>query len=234
MMQKGLLVLALLCVWGGPAFAKPEVADRQDPGTMFAEAFREDLTPEERIDIMRCIARDHSESRWGDDALWILAQVATIRRDAARSILLRQQILDREESVSLEKFTISRPIYRRSRLPEVEFLLQQTGHLYSGKPGHTTRRNVMPIVLHEELGGAYQSLGMFRSAAREYRVAAKLVPPDGLLGRLYSRRADRMEKKAEIKARKQREDGGGQGRTETPETSRSEKKRSQRKDQHEK
>lgn len=225
MAQKALLTLALLCACAGPAFAKPKEADKQDPGKVFAGAFREDLTPAERIDIMRSIARDHSRSRWADDALWILAQVATIRHDPARSILLRQQLLDRAESVSLEKLTMGRPIYRRSRLPEVEFLLQQTGHLYSGKPGHTTRLNVMPIVLHEELGSAYQKLRMFRSAAREYRAAAKLVPADGLLTRLYVRRADRMKKNADIKARKQRDKAAGQTRAKTPKESPPQRKR---------
>jgi hypothetical protein len=185
------LVPLCVCLDGRAA----QLGQTEAPGKMFARAFRGDLTPAQRIGIVRDIARDHANSNWGDDALWVLAQVATMRNQTARSIVLRQHLLARKEDLSLEPLTRSRPIYRRSRLPEMEYLLEQTGRLYRGKPGRAIRVDVFPLVLHEELGRAYQRLGMNREAAKEYRRAAQLASARGFLARLYNRRAQRLEAK---------------------------------------
>ena len=200
MRNESLLVLCVVCILLG-AGQRVGLSEDKSTGEIFAGAFRPGLTTKERVAIVRDVARDHAHSRWGDDAIWTLARVADLQRRPARSIVLRQQLLARTKTPSLEEFTRNRPIYRSSRVHQITFLLERSGHLYSGKPGHVTRFNPLPMALHEELGAAYRELDMPKSALREYQHALRLAPTKSYLARMYRRLVLRLEEKVQQRAK---------------------------------
>lgn len=203
MKRLAMVFCVLLCLASATALGDGEQAGRTEKARrMFNSAFRSWLKTEQRVIIMRNVARDFEDTRWGDDALWILSRVADMRNEPARAIVLRQQLLQRGNAPSLEEFTRKRPLFRASRIAQAEFLLERTGYLYRGKPGRARKVNVMPMILHEQLAAAYARLDMPKSAAREYARARKLAPPGGIMNKMYTRRMKEQKERARRNDRK--------------------------------
>jgi len=170
-------------------------ATEQEAQGLYAQALNVALTPGERISILEQVAKDYADTRWADDALWVLGEMAHGSGDTRRAILFRRQLLERDSPPCLEAFTRSQRVYARSRVPHVLFVLERTGHLYRTEGRQAVQFNPLPMITCEELALAYEDMGLLELALRDYRRAIAAAPPGDLYARLYARRAERLERK---------------------------------------
>lgn len=193
-MLQRLLPFLIFLVAAVPASASTSEQSKRVATKLFKKAFQRKLPTKKRLARIRQVARDHTETRWGDDALWVLARVADARGNPARSVVIRQQLLDRKGSVHLEPFTQNQKLFRTSRIYQLQFLLERSGHIYEGIKANAKRFDVVSLALHDQLGWGYEQLKMPRSAAREYRRALHLAPGK-FLRKQYQKRLKYLVKK---------------------------------------
>ena len=193
-MRKALLLAACLAALCAAARGADEATD-ENARKIYAGAFAEGLSDDERTELLENIVRDFADTRWSDDALWVMAQAADAEGDRGRAVLLRRQLLQMHRDPRLERFTRSLPVYENSRMPRVIFLLERTGHRYTNDAGRAVPFNPIPMVTCEDLAAAYEDMDLPELALGEYRRALTAAPPDGLFARIYRRRIERIEGK---------------------------------------
>lgn len=193
-----MLVLAVV-----PAGASDSDKAERKAEELFKNAFRDELEIHERVECVREVVRKYGDTKWGDDALWVLARVADKRDNLSEAVVLRHQLLERESGVELEPFTRAQKLYETSRASQLDLLLTNDGHIYSGKGGHPERYDVMRLALHDRLGRCYEQLGLGRSSIREYKEALRLAPGEHLRERYENRLADLRRKYPERESAKE-------------------------------
>jgi len=193
-----LITLGLLGLAAALAAYAADEAAEEDARRAYVSAFEAGLKDEERIGILEKVAKDYADTRWADDALWVLGEVADKSGDRRRAILFRRQLLEREALPALERLTCSLRVYSQSRVPNVLFVVERTGHLYRISGDKLVRFNPIPMVTCEELALDYEALGLLELALREYRRAITAAPPGGLFRRVYTRRAERLQRKIDL------------------------------------
>ncbi len=199
-MRYRLLSFLLLTLTALSSAAATGDAEREG-GKLFRKAFGKDLEMEKRISLINRVARDYSKTRWGDDALWVLARVADMKKQSARAVVIRQQLLERKGSVEIQPFTRKQNLYNTSTIYQLKFLLERSGRIYSGTTGNTEKFDVVPLALHVELARGYETLQMPLPAVREYRRALDLVP-GGFLEEQYRQRLMKLRKTYPKRTRK--------------------------------
>ena len=181
-------------------------------------AFASELKLKERVDIFISVATDYEESVWADDALWVLAQIASRTGYREEAVRFREMALARKDPPCLEAFTKRTWVYRNSRIPNVVWVLDRTGHRYEreeekekalkvvpgqdkdGKPLVLVRAvpfDPLPMVLNEELALMYERDGKARQALHRYREALKCAPEEGFFADVYRQRIERLEREVE-------------------------------------
>ena len=199
------MLLALcVCMVAVPLARAADDAAEEEARKLYVSAFREGLEPAKRLEALEKVARDYADSRWADDALWVLAQAADHDDDVRRAVLMRRQLLERTAPPSLEPYTQTLPVYDQSRIPRVIFLLERTGDRYSNDGKHVISFNPLPMVTSEELALSYERLEMYELALQEYRRAIQASPPEGLFARIYARRVQELEKKLEVQKKREK------------------------------
>ncbi|MFP4029421.1 MAG: hypothetical protein ACLFWL_16665 [Candidatus Brocadiia bacterium] len=160
----------------------------------FIKGLRSGVEIEEREKIFLNVAKDYPDTRWADDAIWLLSELASGRDKRARAVLLRRELVDREEFPKLEKPTEATPVYRRSRLRQIVFLLENMGHRFRRREGLKIETfNALPMSLHEALAVDYIAMDKLKMARHEYKEALKLAPGE-FFKRMYRRRLKGLEK----------------------------------------
>ncbi len=192
-------LLLVLCVGLGaiPLAGAADEETEAQARRFYASAFRDDLGADERAAALEALAKDYADTRWADDALWVLGEMADRGGDRRRAILFRRQLLQRQSPPQLEELTRSLPVYRHSRIPQALFVLDLTGKSYRKDGGWGLPFNPVPMMACEDLAFDYEGMELFELALREYRRAARAAPPGGLFRRTYERHARRLEKKIE-------------------------------------
>ncbi|MFP4176382.1 MAG: hypothetical protein ACOCSQ_05465 [Planctomycetota bacterium] len=185
-----------------------------DAETIFKDAFEDETSTEEQKTLLETVAKEHEKSRWLDDALWCLAEIADHEDRQGRALVLRRQILNGWKSPSLEEFTRKTSLYRNSRLRRIEFLLERTGYLYERQETDATRHNALPMVLREQMGEAYRDYGLFKAARREYEYALDEAPDEGYVADMYRKRMDGLpdtEESEDTRIAESTQGGGQEG-----------------------
>lgn len=189
-----LLALCLAVVSAVPLMADDE-ATEHEARQLYQGVFEEGLNAKERIETLGRVATDYSDTVWADDALWVLCEAARKRRDSHGAILFGRQLLARDVAPSLEPFTRGQRIYARSRLPHVLFVLDRTGALYGHQEEKVIVFDPLVMIIREDLAAQYEKQKLHKLAVKEYRLAIAAAPPDCVFRAIYTRRADRIEKK---------------------------------------
>jgi len=193
-----LIVAACVAIWAIQQADCADEATEQEARQLYAQAFEDPLTPGECMAVLEQLAKDYADTRWADDALWALGEMAHGKGDTRSAILFRRQLLEGYSPPCLEPYTRSLRIYLRSRVPRVLFVLEQTGQLYHMEGRQAVQFNPIPMLTREELALDYERMGLLEMALREYQRAIAAAPPDGPLARLYARRLERLKKEVAI------------------------------------
>ncbi len=175
---------------------------------LFRSAFEQQLEPDRRVQVLERIVKEHPESPWADDALWVLGEAARRQQLPRRVLYYWQFLMARWPGVHLEDYTRSLEFYRLSPVGGIEHLLEAEGTLYSRRPGrvipgneadsfaysNAVAFNPAPMLVWEELGDCYARLGKRDLAAAAYRRALAAAPVSGSLsGRFRQRMGGKLE-----------------------------------------
>jgi len=209
------LLLSLCIALGACAgVLAADKAAEKEARNLFRSAFQDGLSDKERVETLESVAKDHADTSWADDALWVLGEMASAnaRRDLA--VRFRRALMDREEPPLLERFTESLPIYADSRIPRVLYLLNLTGNRYIRDGYKAVPFNPLSMLTHDALSLDYEAMDMLELALQECRRSIEAAPKDGLFQKNYKRRAQRLEKK--IAEAKKKKDQDAQDKGEAP------------------
>jgi tetratricopeptide (TPR) repeat protein len=189
---RALSVCLCLAVTAGLCLAAGETLDARVE-RMFRDAFRRDRTMTQRAEMLESLVKDHPQSKWADDALWALAEMADAMKNRDAAVRFRRALAERETPPTLEPFTRTLPIYTESRVPRVLYLLSMSGNRYKRDGVRAVPFNPLPMMLHEELAMDYEEMGQLELALQEYRLAEKAAPEGDFFARTYAARASRIE-----------------------------------------
>ena len=220
-----LAFLALLGTLAASALAQTDEAPPADVGKMFRRVFTETMKPVERVQALERIVKEHPDSEWADDALWVLGEAARRQQLAYRVVYYWQYMMARPAQPRLEAFTRTLPLYRKSSLSRVVFLLEAEGVSLlptpaappprkstdegASAPQQVTRTrerlflgcrpfNAVPMVVWAELGACYEQVKKPRLALRAYRKALKAAPGTGRWPENYRACVERLEKRVAL------------------------------------
>jgi hypothetical protein len=161
----------------------------------------------ERVRLLERIAKEHPDSEWADDAVWVLGEAARREERLGRVLYYWQFLLGRWPGARLEDYTRSLQVYRDSPMPAIESMLRAQGQGYvrrqepviEGSRGsmhllrNAQRFNALPMTVWTELAECYRRLDKPRLALRCYRKALQAAPPGGSLRRRCQRNVERLE-----------------------------------------
>ncbi len=197
-------VLAVLLVMGGPGWAETEQKPIKDPGAEYRRIFSEEMDPTERTRALERLVKEHSDSPWADDALWVLGEAARQQGSTRRTVYFWHYLMARRPDVRLEEFTRGLEVYRKAPIPRVMLLMEVSGVAYAAdgsefKDGdsffyNAKPFNAVPMLVWEELGRSYKRLQKPALAVKAYRKALESAPPQGRWADIYGRRVERLEK----------------------------------------
>jgi len=170
-------------------------AAEKEARQLFRSAFAENVEAKKRVEILEALVKDHADSRWADDALWALGEMAAQAGRREQAVQYRRGLMERATPPSLESFTCNLPIYSNSRVPKALYLLTVTGNRYAKDGIKAVPFNPVPMLVHEDLALDYEAMKMLNQALREYQLAAAVAPKDDFFEKLYLRRAGQLEEK---------------------------------------
>jgi len=193
-------VLLALCIGFLSAPVCYAAAERteEEARKKYASAFDRGLKIKRRVEILEAVVKDYSDTAWADDALWLLGEVADRYGYPKRAVHFRRQLVGRDLVPRLEAFTQAQPVYRRSRIPQILFVLERGGYAYAVRGDKTFKFNPLPVATHEELAQGYLELGMTEQALEHYRGALAATPAGCIFADIYSRRIDEIEEELEL------------------------------------
>jgi len=203
--RKALAVLgALVALLSGVTAADQAPID--GPGAEFRAAFAEGVEPVQSARMLVRLVKEHPQSEWADDALWVLGETARRQRRPDRVVYFWQYLMARKPGAELEEFTRSLELYRRSPLGNIMVLMEAEGTAYvpDGK-GITDGRsffvakpfNALPMAVWEELGRSYLTLGKPAVALKAYQRALACAPERGRWKDTYRARMQKLESRLE-------------------------------------
>ncbi len=202
-----LLGLAATAAAAGPA-------TKTDPGeVLFRSAFEQQLSPDRRVQVLERVVKEHPESPFADDALWVLGEAARRQQITMRVLYYWQFLVARWPAIHLEDYTRSLDFYRASPVGSIQHLLEMEGTLFTPQPGrivtgvgaesfaysNAAAFNPAPMLVWEELGDCYARLGKPALAATAYG-RSMAVSPAG--GKLSGRFRDRLNEKLQTQRAK--------------------------------
>jgi len=169
----------------------------------FRNALTREMTPAERVQVLERLAKEHPDSKWADDALWVLGEAARQQGLAQRVVYYWQYLIGSKPDVELEEFTRSQELYRRSGLAQAAYYLQATGLNYLPQEGMASMGgtyfvnakpfNAVPMFVWDGLAHAYQDLGRPKLALKAYRKALECAPAAGPWTRSYLDRVETLQ-----------------------------------------
>lgn len=194
-----ILCLALAhCCWGASPTAD-EITDGKAQA-LFQHSFSPNLKLKHRRKALCRVVADYKNTRWADDALWVLAELADGTGHRVRTLQYREKLLKNATTPKLEAFTKTTKVYRDSRLPIIVRVLELTGRCYlqdkkKRTPVNPPKFNPLPMVLHDQVGLAYTRMQKLKEALRQYKAAQKASPKRGLFWRHYQKTIRDLERK---------------------------------------
>lgn len=221
-------VLVYLAVLAASA-AAPTLTDQpaaDDAEPIFRRALTEPMEPRQRVRDMERIVKEFSDSRWADDALWVLGETARQQGLTGRVLYYWQCLVTRKSPLKLEEFTTTSGVYRTSSLRAVQLLLETEGTAFvprveqpaeqgeeadaGGGPEDVSQTgrlwlwckpfNAAPMVVWAELGDSYERLRKHELALGAYRKALELAPETGRWPVTYRERIRRLEEVVKLRA----------------------------------
>jgi tetratricopeptide (TPR) repeat protein len=168
----------------------------------------------EQVRLLEQVAKEGPQTRWADDALWMLGEMARQADDPRHAVYYWQYLAALCPDVVLEDDTKALDVYAKSGIPQVELYLQLTASRYVSVEAHAPGagqpymglRPVSPaaMLVWQGLGEAYEALGKRRLALRAYRHALANCPKAGnwherfekALGRLADAEPDAVPEEA--------------------------------------
>ncbi len=212
--RKALAVLGALVAWLPGAIAADQ-ALVDEPGAEFRAAFADGVEPVQSARMLVRLVKEHPQSEWADDALWVLGETARRQRRPDRVIYFWQYLMARRPGAELEEFTRSLGLYRRSPLGNIMVLMEAEGTAYvpDGKGIPEGRSffvakpfNAVPMSVWDELGRSYLTLGKPAVALKAYQRALACAPERGRWKDTYRVRIQKLESRLE--ATRARASGG--------------------------
>ncbi len=191
-------VLFLVAFLSLTALRAPQAADERTEEAArekYESAFDEGRKARERVQTLETVVRDYCNTSWGDDALWLLGELADRYGYRKRAIHYRRELMALKETPALEAFTRSQRIYRRSRIPQILSVLNRSGHSHKAVGGKVLIFNPLPMAVHEKLASDYARLGMSEAALAHYRQALAGTPSECLYAEHYRKRIAELEEK---------------------------------------
>ncbi len=194
------LATAYICIAiAAPAYGNGNGSDAEAPsGTepgaeeLYKSVFRRGLHMKTRKRILREVIRKHPDSRWTDDALWMLGRIAEMQGDRARAIMWRRRLIEDFPKPVLENFSTEQVPYRTSSIPGILRLVETTGYGFAHDSDTVYSFNPVPFSVHYELGVAYQEMGYYELAENEYRRALRHIAPEGVLRGIIGARMESL------------------------------------------
>jgi hypothetical protein len=190
------IAIALILALGVASYAAEE--DPSPGESLYRRAFESGLELAERVELLERVVKEHPDSRWADDALWVLGESARQRGRPRLVVYYWQYLLVSRPQVGLEDFTLGQPVYRDSRLHQIRLFARMTGSTYSRdqevRGGERRDEHVyinarpfdpVPVAVWEGLGHAYRHMRKSKMAARAYRMARMAAPERGLWAQRY-------------------------------------------------
>ena len=220
-----LLVLVLVLAGGASA---PEAEGPDEARSVFEHAFDEETTVAERVHALERIVKESPDSKWADDALWALGELARQEGQARRVAYYWQYLMAVHPEPRLEEFTRSLPLHRQSGLAQVEFLLRLTGQSYVRDDGRLERDdndkvfvNVkpfspVPMLVWAGLGHSYEQLDKLEMSLKAYQEALRRAPAAGQWREAYADSARRVQAKLTALGAPQAEPGAPAPQTPLP------------------
>jgi tetratricopeptide (TPR) repeat protein len=179
--------------------------DAEEPEAVFRRVFAEEMEPTERVSELERLVKEHRQSRWADDALWVLGEAARQQKCTERAVYYWQFLMAFRPDVELEEFTRSLPLYGASRLPQVYLHLEAAGLTYVRREGVAAEPNGLfvnarpfnpvPMVVWQELGRALAQLGKLELAVKAYGRALAAAPEGSHWVGTYQAATERLERK---------------------------------------
>jgi len=203
--RKALAVLGALVALL-PGVMAADQAPIRDPGAEFRAAFAEGLGPGQSARMLVRLVKEHPQSEWADDALWVLGETARRQRQPGRVVYFWQYLMAKEPGAELEEFTRSLELYRRSPLRSIMVLMEAEGTAYvpDGRGIPDARSffiakpfNAVPMSVWEELGRSYLTLGKPALALKAYRRALACAPEQGRWKDTYRARMQKLQSRLE-------------------------------------
>jgi tetratricopeptide (TPR) repeat protein len=203
-------ILALVLLAVGPLPARALAAEEQpdEAQAVFQSAFGEGVGPAERVRTLERLVKEHAESRWADDALWVLGEAARQQGLPGRVVYYWQYLTGMRPGVELESFTRDLQVYQASGVPQLLLYLQATGASYVQGTGLSTRGDTVlvnarafdpvPMRVWEGLARAYESLGEPRLALRAYGRALEAAPAVGPWAGDLQENTQRLERELNV------------------------------------
>ena len=204
------LVVILLAMTALTAAQPPAAAPPQDgpdePEATFRRAVLEEPEAKERVAALKQIVKEHPDSAWADDALWLLGEAARKEERWDGVVRYWHVLMAGKRKAELEDLTKSLPVYKASGLPQVSFYVARMGLKYVYKGGVRVKSrqggrlfydvepfNPLPMAVWAGLGRAYDALEKPSLSLKSYRKAAKSAPSAGPWRRRYEERVRDLE-----------------------------------------
>ena len=141
--KMALLVLCLLLALTAGARAADDEME-EEARRKYESTFEEGLKGKQRVQMLEQIAEEYKDTRWCDDALWVLSEMADRGGYLQHAIRFRKQLAERKARTELEPFTRRQRIYVKSRARSVDILLLYTGDRYAVRGETVVMFNPVP------------------------------------------------------------------------------------------
>jgi len=207
-LRQSALAVAVLGAVSALAWGQTEKVQLDEVEAGFRGAFGEDVEPAERVCMLEHLAKEHPDSRWADDALWVLGEAARQQGLHGRVAYYWQYLMGARPVVELERFTCGLEVYEASGLPQIMLYLEATGASYVPGTGVAKRddlvlldarpSNPVPMRVWEGLARAYEGLGEAGLALRAYRRAVEAAPASSPWSEGFQDSIERLERKLKV------------------------------------
>ncbi len=202
MRKLAFVLIALAAAW--PA-GHARAGEDASPAELYRRALVEPMPAAERVRLLELLVREHEESAWADDALWLLGECARQRGDARRVVYYWQLLAGRGGVLKLDELTRAQIPYRLSRAAQATFYLEATGQRYvagsGGAAGGALIKaepvDVAMMTVWEGLAHAYLALGRPSLALGAYGAALGHAPPRSPWADQYREAVARLQARAQ-------------------------------------
>jgi len=185
----------VVCLFAGSVAGDTDEVTEATAKELFSSAFEKGVGARERIAILKELVSDYGKSKWADDALWAISELASRSKNSRVALKYKLTLVKDYPGCRIEKETEGLALYRKSRLPSMLRVIESTGHHVVKRGRRYHYYNPLPMVMNQDIAVVYLRRRQEQSALKYYKAALKAAPPGGILREMLSKKVKRLDAK---------------------------------------